>query len=310
VGVFQDATTVTCLNSKAGFFGSTVGFGTNTGASPASYVGLGVATHALHSGLKADLSAAIGPTVNSFRETIYLQHLLERDARGGTRYCELIRSHFNVNDPMSAVLQRPEYIGGGSSIIGITPIPQTSESSTTKQGTLAAVGFHSQSGIGFSKSFTEHGVIIGLASVRADLTYQRGLRRMWSRQTREEFYFPSLAHLGEQAVLNQELFHQGTSADTEAFGYNERWSELRHGYNHITGILRSDATGTPLDEWHLSQDFGTLPTLGSDFIEENPPVSRVVAVPSEPEIVFDGYFDIKCARVMPTFSIPGLGTTL
>jgi hypothetical protein len=211
---------------------------------------------------------------------------------------------------MMAVLQRPEYIGGGSSRINVTPVPQTSESGTTKQGNLAAVGYHDQSGVGFTKSFTEHSIIIGLCSVRADLTYQRSLRRMWSRQTREEFYFPSLAHLGEQSVLNKEIFHQGSAADDNVFGYQERWSEYRHGHSEITGILRSDASGTPIDEWHLSQDFGTLPTLNSSFIEENPPVSRIVAVPSEPELVFDGYFDIKCARVMPTFSVPGMGSTL
>jgi len=307
VGLFY-STSANAVVASRGYYDQSIGATPAAGTSAAHLATLGL--HNSNSGIIADLSSAVGPTVNSFRETIYLQHMLERDARGGTRYCEIIRSHFSVSDPMSAILQRPEYLGGGSSMVGITPIPQTSESGTTKQGTLAAVGYHNQSGVGFSKSFTEHSCIIGLASVRADLTYQRSLRRMWSRQVREDYYFPSLAHLGEQSVLCKEIFHQGTGADDDVFGYQERWGELRHGQSLITGILRSDASGTPLDEWHLSQDFGTLPTLNSDFIEETPPVSRVVAVTSEPELIFDGYFNIRCARVMPTFSVPGMGSSL
>lgn len=297
------------MTGGTGFYGQAIGSSPAVGTGPAPSVAIGVVTSG-NSGLYADLTTAVGPTVNSFRETIYLQHMLERDARGGTRYPEILRSHFNVVDPMMSVLQRPEYLGGGTAPIHITPIPQTSESGTTKQGYLAAVGYQEAEGIGFTKSFTEHCVIIGLASVRADLSYQRGLRKMWSRQTREEYYFPSLAHLGEQSVLNKEIWHQGNATDDNVFGYQERWSEYRHGVSEITGVLRSDATTTAIDEWHLAIDDATLPLLDDTFIQENPPVARVVAVPSEPEIIFSGYFNIQCARVMPTFSVPGMGTTL
>lgn len=308
-GLYFNTATADRLAAQAGFYGASVGYGTATGVDPVTNVAIGVSTHTTHSGLEADLSSAVGPTVNSFRETIYLQHMLERDARGGTRYCEIIRSHFNVTDPMSAILQRPLFLGGGTSKINITPVPQTSESNTTNQGTLAAVGYSAGEGIGFNQSFTEHCVILGLMSVRATMTYQRGLHRMYSVQTRAEHYWPSLAHLGEQVVYNREIYHQGTSADSEAFGYQERWGHMRYGVGLVTGLLRSDAASN-VDEWHLAQDFGSLPTLGSTFIEENPPVSRVVATPSEPEIIFDGFINVKAARPMPTFSVPGMGTKL
>ena len=158
---------------------------------------------------------------------------------------------------------------------------------------------------GFNKSFTEHSVIIGMACVFADLNYQQGLNRMWSRQDRWDFYWPALAHLGEQAVLNQEIFAQGTSADTEVFGYQERYAEYRYKPSMITGIMRSDASGT-LDNWHLAIDFASLPALNASFIEENPPVARISAVPSEPDLLFDAFFKLKCARPMPVYSVPGL----
>ncbi len=256
------------------------------------------------SNLFADLSTATASTINSLREAFQLQKLLERDARGGTRYTEILKSHFRVESPDSR-LQRPEYLGGGSSLVDVTPIPQTSQTDASEQGRLTAVGFHSQSGVGFTKSFVEHCVIIGMVSVRADLTYQQGMNRMWSRQTKYDYYWPALANLGEQSVLNKEIFTQGNANDELVFGYQERWAEYRYFPSKITGILRSDAAGS-LDLWHLSQDFAALPSLNPAFIEETPPVERVVIVTSEPEFVFDSFFDIICTRPMPVYSVPGL----
>lgn len=252
----------------------------------------------------ADLSNASAQTINALREAFQLQKMYERDARGGTRYTEMIYSHFGVISP-DARLQRPEYLGGGTASINVSPIAQTSEAGTTAQGNLAAMGTVSANGKGFIKSFTEHELVIGFASVRADLNYQQGLNRMWSRSTRVDHYFPSFAHLGEQAILNKEIYAQGTAADDNVFGYQERYAEYRYKPSQITGVFRSNAT-TSLDVWHLAQDFSALPTLNSSFIEETPPISRIVAVPSEPEFLLDCYFDLKCTRPMPTFAIPGL----
>lgn len=259
-----------------------------------------------NSGLEVDLSTATAATINSLRQAFQIQRLYERDARGGTRYTEIIRSHFGVISP-DARLQRPEYLGGGSSPINIHPIAQTSETNTTPQGNLAAIGVHSQHGQGFVKSFTEHCVLLGLASVRADLNYQQGLNRMFSRRTRWDFYWPALAHLGEQAVLNKEIYLDVAGAGTNdlAFGYQERWAEYKYKPSIVTGKFRSNCT-TPLDFWHLSQDFGALPVLDATFIEENPPLNRILAVSGEPQILMDCFFDLKCARPMPTFSVPGL----
>ena len=208
-----------------------------------------------------------------------------------------------------ARLQRPEYLGGGSSPVNISPVASTVPTAVdpnTPQGNLAAVGTASLHNHGFTKSFTEHGVIIGLINVRADLTYQQGLNRMWSRQTRYDFYWPALAHLGEQAVLNKEIFAQGDPLiDDAVFGYQERYAEYRYKPSQITGAMRSDAA-TSLDAWHLSQDFADLPTLGDEFIKDQPPIDRVIAVPSEPHFIFDGYFSMKCARPMPLYGVPGL----
>lgn len=256
------------------------------------------------SGATADLSSATAATINQLRQAFQVQKLLEKDARAGTRYTEVVRAHFGVVSP-DARLQRPEYLGGGSRPVSISSVPQTSSTDgTSPQGNLAAFGTVSVSGVGFSKSFTEHCVILGLVSVRADLTYQQGINRMFSRQTRFDFYWPSLAHLGEQAVLNKEIYAQGTSADDDVFGYQERYAEYRYKPSVISGRMRS-THATPLDAWHLSQEFTALPTLGSTFIQESPPVDRVVAVPSEPDFIFDSYFRLRCARPMPIFSVPG-----
>ncbi|AXH73355.1 MAG: major capsid protein [Microviridae sp.] len=260
------------------------------------------------SALHADLSQATAATINSLRQAFQIQKIFERDARGGTRYTELIKSHFGVTSP-DARLQRPEYLGGGSTPINVTPIPQTSPTGTyanTPQGNLAAIGTAVLHNHGFTQSFTEHCLIIGLVSVRADLTYQQGLNRMWSRKTRFDFYWPALSHIGEQAVLQKEIFSTGIDADDDkVFGYQERYAEYRYKPSIITGEFRSNFAQS-LDAWHLSQDFATAPVLGSDFIEENPPIDRVIAVPAEPHFLFDSYIQMKCARPMPVYGVPGL----
>lgn len=275
------------------------------GVQPAHGVGLGVTTNPDASGLVADLSSATAATINSLRQAFQIQKLYERDARGGTRYTEILRAHFGVVSP-DARLQRPEYLGGTSGRININPVAQTSASdATTPQGNLAAFGVYADSKHAFTKSFVEHCVILGLVNVRADLTYQQGLNRMFSRQTRFDFYWPALAHLGEQAVYNKEIYAQGTAADDDVFGYQERWAEYRYKPSLITGKFRSTDPQT-LDVWHLSQKFDNLPKLNADFIIDQPPISRVVAVQDEPQFLFDSYMRLKCVRPMPVYSVPGL----
>lgn len=259
----------------------------------------------------ADLSAATAATINQLRQSFQIQKLLERDARGGSRYTEIVRAHFGVVSP-DARLQRPEYLGGGSTPVSINPVTQTSATGlaedTTPQGNLAAFGTALAYGHGFTYFSTEHGLIIGMVAVRADLTYQQGLQRMWSRSTRYDFYFPAFATLGEQAVLNKEIYATGTSTDDDVFGYQERWAEYRYKPSQITGLFRSTAAGT-LDAWHLAQNFGTLPTLNDTFIQDTPPVDRVVAVgeaANGQQFLFDAFFDVKQARPMPLYSVPGL----
>lgn len=249
-------------------------------------------------------------TINNLRYASAIQVLLERNARGGTRYTEIVRSQFGVISP-DARLQRAEYLGGGSTPISVSPIVQTSATGltggSTALGKLGGVGTGVASGHGFGQSFTEHGVLIGLASVRADLNYQQGLHRMWTRRTRFDFYWPALANLGEQAVLRQEIYCTGVDADdVVVFGYQERWAEYRHKPNRITGLFRS-TTASNIDEWHLAQEFTAAPTLSNTFIQDDPPIDRVIAVASEPHLLFDGLFSVDHARVMPTFSVPGLG---
>lgn len=269
----------------------------------ASFVDVGVTIPALTG--TANLSSATPISINDLRQAFQIQKLYERDARGGTRYTEILRSHFGVVSP-DARLQRPEYLGGSSARISINPVQQTSATNdTTPQGNLAAYGVASDSFHGFSKSFVEHGYVFGFVNVRADLTYQQGLNRMWSRQGRFDFYWPVLAHLGEQAVLNKEIYAQGTAEDDQVFGYQERYAEYRYYPGQITGKFRS-TDPQPLDSWHLSQKFSSLPTLSSQFIEDNPPVERVIAVQDEPQFLFDSYIRLKCARPMPVYSVPGL----
>ena len=262
--------------------------------------------------LYADLSSATAATINQLRQSFQIQKLLERDARGGTRYTEIIRAHFGVSSP-DARLQRPEYLGGGSTSINISPIPQNSGTgltgSTTPLGNLAAFGTLLGQGHGFTQSFVEHGYVIGLISVRADLTYQQGLRRHWSRSTRYDYYFPAFATLGEQAVLNKEIYVTGnTTQDDTVFGYQERWAEYRYNPSEITGLFRSTAAGT-IDPWHYAQKFTSLPTLNSTFIQDTPPLARNLAVGASAngqQIILDAFFQTTAARPMPMYSVPGL----
>lgn len=258
----------------------------------------------------ADLSLTSAATINSLRQAFQVQKLYERDARGGTRYTEILRSHFGVISPDSR-LQRPEYLGGSESPVIINPVVQNSATgatgAATPQGNLAAFGLASSTSAkhGFTKSFVEHGIIIGLLNVRADLTYQQGIPRMFSRRTRFDFYWPVLAHLGEQAILNKEIYAQGTDKDDEVFGYQERYAEYRYFPSMITGKLRSTDPQS-LDVWHLSQKFDNLPTLSAQFIQDDPPVNRILAVQDEPQFIIDSYIDMKCARPMPVYGVPGL----
>ena len=255
----------------------------------------------------ANLDRAIttANTINSLRQSVALQTLFERFARGGSRYTEITGAHFGVQNP-DGRLQRPEYLGGGSSPVTTTAIPQTSSTDqTTPQGNLAAYATALAQGHGFSREFTEHGWIIGLLNVRADLTYQRGLHKKWTRRYREDYYFPDLANLGEQAILNEEIWADGSAADKEVFAYNERWSELRYFPSQITGRFRSFPSNDSLDVWHLSQDFQQRPALNAVFIEEDPPVKRVIAVQNQPEFKMDGYLEYSHVRQLPMFSTPG-----
>lgn len=256
----------------------------------------------------ADLSNATAATINQLREAFQLQRMLEKDARGGTRYNELVLSHFRVTIPDYRV-QRAEYLGGGSSPVNVNPVTYTAFTATPgvyagDQGAFATVAVN---GHGFTKSFTEHSIIIGLVNVRADITYQQGLNRMFSRSTRYDFYWPSLSGLGEQAILNKEIYAQGSLAATDdnVFGYIPRWDEYRYKPSQITGQFRSNAA-TPLDAWHLSQEFSSLPQLNQTFIESAVPLDRVIATPTEPHFIFDSFFKLRCARPMPMFGVPGL----
>lgn len=254
--------------------------------------------------LVANLSDATAASINDIREAFALQRILEADARGGTRYTEILQNFWGV-EPEDSRMQRPEYLGGGSRNIDIQAVPQMSETSTTPQGTLSGIGYNMTSGIGMHKSFSEHGHIFCLVSVRADQTYQDGLRRMWSRRTRYDFPMPQTANLGEMAVLNKEIYLTGTANDELVFGYNPHWDDYRYIPSMVTGKMRSDDPQS-LDPWHLAPDFASCPELGADFIEEDPPIDRIVATTNEPQFIVDVYMDIKSGRCLPMFGVPGM----
>ena len=258
-----------------------------------------------------DLSAATAATINALRLAFQTQKLYERDARGGTRYTEIIRFHFGVISP-DMRLQRPEYLGGGTTPVLINPVAQTTQAATPTVkdglGNLGAYAVCAPHGHGFTYSATEHCWLIGLMCVRADINYQQGIERMWSRKTRLDFYLPALSHIGEQAVLNREIYTvagETTPQNDEVFGYQERYAEYRYKPSIVSGLFRSEASGS-LDSWHLAQDFGSLPVLNDEFIVEDAPMSRVLAVTTEPHLLFDGFMSYKCARPMPTFAVPVL----
>lgn len=252
--------------------------------------------------IRVDLSSATAATINDLREAFQVQKLLERDNRAGTRYSELVANHFGVN--FYDVSYRPEFLGGGSTPVNAKPVAVTTSvaGNTGDLGAYASAGF---TGHGFTKSFVEHGFIMGLISVRADLTYQQGIHRKFLKETRYDTYFPSLAHLGEQEITNAEIYYQGSAADDLVFGYIPRYDEYRFEPSRISGQFRSSAA-LPLDAWHLSQEFVTLPQLGPTFIEENPPVDRIIVSAIEPHFIFDTYNQVRAARPMPVNGIPGM----
>ena len=254
--------------------------------------------------IEADLSNVTAASINDLRQAFQIQKWYEQAARGGTRYTEILLSFFGVESP-DARLQRPEYLGGTTQRIQITQVPQTSSTDEkTPQANLAAFGLSGTKRHGFVKSFVEHGWIIGLMCVRSDLTYQQGINRMWLRSTKFDIYWPPFAHLGEQVVTN-EIYAQGTSADKEAFGFQERYAEYRYYPSMITGEMRSTYAQS-LDFWHLAQKFDSLPQLNEEFIEENVSIERAVAVTDEPPFIADIWFDMNCVRPMPVYSVPGL----
>ncbi len=263
--------------------------------------------------LYADLATATANTINQLRTSFAIQKFLERDARGGTRYTEMIRAHFGVNSP-DGRLQRPEYLGGGKSPIQIAPVVQASQTGltggTTPLGHLGGLGASVQNIHGFQQAFTEHGFVIGIANVRADVTYQQGIRRHWSRSTRYDYYHPVFQALGEQAILNKEIYADGSANDLLTFGFQERWAEYRHHPSRISGSYNSTFT-TPLDAWHLAQKFTVLPTLNQTFIEDGTEavLSRALAIggaANNQQFIGDFYFDAAVTRAMPTYSVPGM----
>lgn len=254
----------------------------------------------------ADLSSATSYTISSLRTAFQMQKFYERLARGGSRYTEVLRSFFGVVSP-DARLQRPEFLGSFTKMLNVNPIAQTSATdNTSPQGNLSAYGVTAAKFHGFTKSFVEHGYILGFVSARADITYQQGINKMWLRSTVYDFYWPTFAHLGEQAIELREIYAQGTADDTIVFGYQERYAEYRYKPSQITGKFRSSVTGGNLDIWHLSQFFKSAPTLNEEFIVENPPISRVIAVQDEPEFLLDIGFRYTTVRPMPMFGTPGL----
>lgn len=296
--------------------GTALPYKSSSGTRYSDGTAVGLSTDPLLSGIVglADLSDATAATINTLRQAFALQRMYEIDARGGTRYIEMILAHFGVQSP-DARLQRPEFLGGGTFDLHLNVVPQTSSTDTASpQGNLASYGVINGRTRKIVTSFTEHCLVFAVASVRSDLTYQQGLPRQYSRRARTDFYLPSLANLGEQAILNKEIFAQGNDDDNNVFGYQERWAEYRYKQNEITGFMRSDAVdseGHPasLDYWHLAQDFNNLPKLNKEFINEAVPINRVLAMDSSevtPPFICNFYFNEYWTRPMPVYSIPSM----
>lgn len=262
------------------------------------------------SGLVAVYDGAVSvATINQLRLAFQIQKFYERQARGGSRYTEVVRSFFGVTSP-DARLQRPEYLGGNRVPININQVIQQSgtESATTPQGTVVGMSQTTDTNSDFTKSFTEHGFIIGVMVARYDHTYQQGLDRLWSRKDKFDFYWPVFANIGEQAIKNKELYAQGTAEDDEVFGYQEAWAEYRYKPNRVTGEMRSSYAQS-LDVWHLADDYSKLPSLSAEWIQEDSStVNRVLAASDNLAAQFfaDIYVKNLCTRPMPMYSIPGL----
>lgn len=256
--------------------------------------------------LGADLSNVTAATINQLRQAFQIQKLLEKDARGGTRYREVLREHFGVISPDSR-MQIPEYLGGYRLPINVSQVIQTSSTDgTSPLGNTAALSVTTMNKPMFTKSFTEHGFIMGLAVVRTDQTYQQGIERMWSRKGRYDYYWPVLANIGEQAILNKEIYAQGNEKDNEAFGYQEAWADYRYKPSKVTALFRSNAAQS-LDAWHYAQDYNALPTLSTAWMEQtDTEMKRTLAVQNQPDFIADFYFMNKTTRCMPVYSIPGL----
>jgi hypothetical protein len=309
-GAFNDNITYSGIsgNKKPGAFGED-----NLQAFNNDYIGVGTQSQlgrGTSSGLIAvDDGGVSMATINQLRLAFQIQKLYERDARGGTRYIEILKSHFGVTSP-DARLQRPEYLGGNRIPITINQVVQNSGtmSGETPQGTTTAYSLTTDVHQEFTKSFVEHGFIIGVMVARYDHTYQQGLERFWSRRDRFDFYWPVFANIGEQAILNKEIYATGKASDSEVFGYQEAWADYRYKPSRVSGEMRSNAK-TPLDSWHLADDYDVLPTLSDSWIrEESNNVNRVLAVTSEisNQLFCDLYVQNRTTRPMPVYSIPGL----
>ena len=274
--------------------------------------GAGITLDARYSGLQldpkayVDLSSATAATINELRQAFAIQRMYETDARGGTRYTEILRAHFGVTSP-DGRQQRPEYLGGKRVPINITQvIQQSATDNTSPQGTAAAYSLTIDNHDDFTKSFDEHGIILGLAVIRTEHSYQQGLERKFSRKDRTDFYWPALSNIGEQYIKNKEIYVQGTSEDEEAFGYQEAWAEYRYANNKVTGEFNSDYT-TPLDSWTYADDYSQLPTLSDAWIRETKAnVERTLAIQNQDQWHADFYFDETWIRPMPIYSIPSM----
>lgn len=285
---------------------------------------VGLTTNPNNSGVIANLGGTSltvqsDVSINDLRTAFQIQKYLEKEALYGSRYTERIQAFFGVSSP-DARLQRPEYLGGCRVPINVDQVIQTSASQqqtglkTTPQGNAAAYSLTNYAGSMFTHSFTEDGIILGLYAIRQNHSYQQGLDRMWSRRTKYDFYVPVFANLGNQAVLNKEIYAQGSAVvdddgnivDDKAFGYQEAWAEYRQSKDYITGKFRSSASGT-LDSWHYGDDYDTLPMLSAEWMNETDQnIQRTLAVENEPQFICDFYFRNRCSRVMPLYSIPGL----
>lgn len=284
-------------SSIGGFAGNSTNSITMTAQASSTYLG---------NDSYVDLDSSSIFTINSLRTAFQMQKFYERLARGGSRYTEVLRSFFGVVSP-DARLQRPEFLGSFTKMVNVNPIAQTSATDDiSPQGNLSAYGVTAAKFHGFTKSFVEHGYVFGFVCARADLTYQQGINKMWLRSTVYDFYWPTFAHLGEQAIELREIYAQGSEADTTVFGYQERYAEYRYKPSQITGKFRSSVVNGSLDKWHLSQFFKTAPTLNEEFIVENPPIKRIIAVTDEPEFLLDIGFRYTTVRPMPMFGTPGL----